>query len=640
MRWQWRRQDPAYANFGNANQWTVNAGMTALARESAQNSNDARIADAADLVFTLIRLTGERRAAFEDAIGWHETLRPHLLAMGESAGGSVSAGQLRAGVESLDAAKSLVLLRIADYGCRGLTGPEFTGGEQDEFGNFVKLLRLDLFSGKDQAAGGSFGLGKAVYWRFSRLQTALFGSTVEPGLGVDGQFRNRLFGVQQGVVHRNDGVSYDGRGYFGAAEGKDPVASTWDDDNAAESLHLRRSDDRPGTSALIVGFYDPDSPQSGLDGRKDLTTLAAGLRTGVEENFWPILARGRMRVRIDIEEDGTLTSSENVDGEATFTELVHALRKYDTGDISEALGEEGAVVVRDVSIQVPARREPGAHPAFVHHAKLVATLSDDVPDSLENKVCLFRKPEMIVETVDHVFEGRTYHAFLLAGAAIDPAHPTEEQLRADDFLRYSEPPAHDRWIPGTGRRQTSQANLTARYVAPWLPNLKGIGDSVRGALYDLFGTPPPPADTAPSSVLRHLRFLRSEPGTGGRGTATVRKPVVKLIAGRVEDGRWVVDFQVTGQNRAQGWSFEPGLAFVGLDGGHAVVPWDGPLEVLSIDGEVEANTVVLRHKPGARIVKVLLRGRSVAELPIPAAESAVDVVLRSLAPAPGAEVDQ
>lgn len=63
LRWQWRAQDPAYANYGNANQWTVNAGMTALARESTQVSKDARVPNQADLVFTLIRLTGVHRAA-------------------------------------------------------------------------------------------------------------------------------------------------------------------------------------------------------------------------------------------------------------------------------------------------------------------------------------------------------------------------------------------------------------------------------------------------------------------------------------------------------------------------------------------------------------------------------------------------
>jgi len=635
-RWQWQPQDPAYGNYGNANQWTVNAGLTSLARESAQNSNDARQAGSpADLVFTFIRLTGERRSNFEDAIRWDGELMPHLEAMGSASAGAVAAGQLKAGLDSLRAAEALVLLRVADYGCQGLTGPEFTAGDQLEFGNFVKLCRLDLFSGKEEAAGGSFGLGKAVYWRFSRMQTVLFNSTVEAGRGVAGQTDDRLFGVQQGVVHRFDGKGYQGRGYFGSSAGAPGmVESVWSDMDLVESLHLRRADHRPGTSALILGFYDPDNPQSGLGGKGDLRKLASELRAGVEENFWPLLARGGLRVHIDIEDDCKSVSSEAVDGEETFTELVRALRKFDKGQISDSLEEAEAVVVRDVTIAIPAQKEPSAYPAFTHHAKLVVTLSDENADSLENKVCLFRKPEMVVETVDQTFDGRKYHAFLVAGAAIHPGSPDEDEMKADDFLRFAEPPSHDRWIPGSGRRQASQANLTGRYNAPWLPNLRGIDTAVRTALFELFGTPPPPPDSPPEAILRHLRFLRSEAGAGGAGGRATRKPTATIMSGKVEDGRWSVEFQVRAANRAEGWTLEPCLAFVGLDGGHEVVEWDGALEVVSIDGEMQGRQLILPNKANARVVKATLRGTTVRTLPIPASESAVEVVLRGLGLAP------
>ena len=43
------------------------------------------------------------------------------------------------------------------------------------------------------------------------------------------------------------------------------VSSVWDNQELAEDLHLSREDDRPGTSALLVGFYDPDEPDKGLE---------------------------------------------------------------------------------------------------------------------------------------------------------------------------------------------------------------------------------------------------------------------------------------------------------------------------------------------------------------------------------------
>ncbi|EUA20475.1 hypothetical protein I552_6763 [Mycobacterium xenopi 3993] len=269
--WQWEKQSPSYANYGNANQWTVNAGLPSLARESAQNSNDARLdGHKADLVYSFIRLKGDLRSRFEDAIGWQTDLKPHLQAMAGAAEGAVSAGQLQSGLAALESSDALVLLRIADYGARGLTGPEFAEGNPTQYGNFIKLCRLDLFSGKDKTSGGSFGLGKAVYWRFSRLQTVIFNSTISPEEAVNSRWQNRLLGVNQGVVHQINNINYQGRGFFGAINGNGYVASVWDHQELVDALKLRRHDSRPGTSALLVGFYDPDEPEKGMGTSRSL----------------------------------------------------------------------------------------------------------------------------------------------------------------------------------------------------------------------------------------------------------------------------------------------------------------------------------------------------------------------------------
>ena len=93
-RWGWEQQSKSYANYGNANQWTVNAGISSLARESAQNSNDARLpGPRADLVYSFIMLSGESRRRFEQAIRWDSELRPHIQAMaGAAAANSAKIG--------------------------------------------------------------------------------------------------------------------------------------------------------------------------------------------------------------------------------------------------------------------------------------------------------------------------------------------------------------------------------------------------------------------------------------------------------------------------------------------------------------------------------------------------------------------
>jgi hypothetical protein len=628
MSWRWERRSRNYGNFGNANQWTVNAGLSSLARESTQNSNDARTGDTAELVFTFIRLRGRERDDFEKALRW-DTLREHLHAMGSEAVGAVTAGQIRAGLDAIEASDSLLLLRVADYGCRGLTGPEFPedGVPSSDYGNFIKLCRLDLFSGKDEAAGGSFGLGKAVYWRFSRMQTVLFNSVLSPADAVKGRRFNRLFGVNQGVVHTTGGVGYQGRGYFGVPVAQEGVESIWDDRALVDRLYLTRSDERPGTSALLLGFYDPDRPNLGGE---DLTTLAKELREGIEENFWPLLARGGMKVRIEIE-DGTHRHAVAVDPEETYAELVRALRRFDADDVDDNLSEPYSVVVRDVPIEIPRRRTGSAHDRFTHTAKLVVTVSDAQKDSLENKVCLFRRPEMVVETIARTFEAQTYHAFLLAGAAIRPGAPTEEQLRADDFLRFAEPPAHDRWIPGTRGKQASQANLTAHYVAPWVPHLRNIERAVLDELLGLFGAPPPAAGRPPESILKHLRFLRGEQGGKGGGVSAPRKPDAQLQTWQVVDGRWEVTFEVKAKNRPEGWAVQPALALVGLDGGHEFVGWES-LAVDAGNAELDGGELRLPGRERGRFVKAIVRGVTIRNLPIPAEETGIEIVLRRSGP--------
>lgn len=635
VQWKWDPASRSYGNYGNANQWTVNAGLTSLARESAQNSNDARLpGEQGELVYTLIRLTGREKAKFEDSLIWQNGLLPHLEAMADVAGGAVTAGQIKAGVQALKESDSLLLLKVADYGCRGLTGPEFPedGVPVSDYGNFIKLCRLDLFSGKDEAAGGSFGLGKAVYWRFSRLQTVLFNSCLTTHDAVNGRNANRVFGVNAGVLHHLDGKSYQGRGYFGAPDDRGDVASVWGSDDVVNTLLLDREDTRPGTTALVLGFYDPDSPDRGTQGGHELVKLARELRQGIEESFWPLLTRQRLKVTVRVVDEGITLLDETVDPEDTYTELVRALRRFDANDIDPALEGPYSVVSKDIPIKISQRRDGVLdHAAFVHQAKLVVTMSDAQPDSLENNVCLLRRPEMVVQTVQRPFEGRTYHAFLLAGGSIRPDAPTPEDLLADDFLRYAEPPAHDRWIPGSGRKQASQANLTGRYVAPWIPNLKGIESSVLDALFEMFGTPPPTDAKGPESVLKHLRFLKGGPGTGGSSSAAPRRPEITLTDWKVVDGRWNVNFEITARNQPDGWLLEPQLRFVGLDGRKYPVKWAEPPSVVS-GGCTQGDAVRMPEAERGRKLRAVVKATSTDALPIRADEAVIEVVVGRVLP--------
>ncbi|MGV9827848.1 hypothetical protein [Gordonia sp. NPDC003429] len=625
--WKWDPQSATYGNYGNANQWTVNAGLSSLARESTQNSSDARVDSTPSLHFTFHLLSGTHRDDFLDTLIWHDQLEPHLRAMSDEAAGAVAAGNIRTGLETLGASKSILLLSISDYGCRGLTGPEFADIGTEEFGNFIKLCRLDLFSGKDEAAGGSFGLGKAVYWRFSSIQTVLFNSVLAQTDALEGHTRNRLFGVNQGVAHRRRGHSYQGRGYFGVNGKGGNVESTWASNDQARSLYLDRPDPRPGTSALLVGFQDPDDPEKGLRGIEGVKAMAKDLREGVEESFWPLLARKRMEVSISVCENGARVSEVEIDPEDDYTELVRALHRFDAGELDKELSEPYSVIARDIPIDIPARKSEPRHAKFTHNARLVVTISDEQKDTLENKVCLFRKPEMVVETTDKVFENQTYHAFLLVGGAIRPDDHDQQDRLADDFLRFAEPPAHDRWIPRGGRSRTSQSSLNAHYVPPWIPNLRRIEEQVNGALYDIFGAPPPTDGKPPESVFKHLRFLSGQQGKGATGTGRTAKPVVEIKSWEILNARWHVSFQIKARNRPEGWRVFSALMFIGLDERATEVAWSS---LTSSDARIDGDVAVIPGKERGRFVTATIEGISTDALPVPADEATVDVHVRDL----------
>lgn len=602
--WKWEEQSPTDADYGNANQFTVGGGIDSLARETAQNSNDARLPEQrGELRFSFIPLSGDTRAEFERRIDW-PNLRTHLAAMAEN--NQVVTAGIRDGLEYLESTDELLLLRIEDRFCQGLTGPELLTADESEFGNFIKLCRTNLFSGKAQAAGGSFGLGKAVYWRFSRLQTVLFNSHLS--VPYEGHSENRLFGVNQGAVHRLDGKLYAARGFYGSPDDNGYVRSSFVSDSEADELFLDRPSGVPGTSALIVGFWDPDNPDHGV------TDFVGELEGAIQEFFWPLITRRGMDLYIDVM--GDEVSTVRVDPEPVFTELVYALRTYDEGGEAAELGAVGDVVVRDIPIQVPKRKSEPRHEPFTHEAKLVVTLSDDQEDRLENRICLLRGPEMVVETLFEEFPNITYHAFLLAGRAVDPTSDDEKLRLADDFLRIAEPPSHDRWIPPqSGSLRTS---LAANYVAPYVKNLRDIRDAIKRELRELFGIIREADDRPPEALAKMLRVIATGP------PVRIGKPHLTIDAASVEGDSWVVVVRAVMKNRPEGWRFRPVPRFVGVEGGEPI-GW-AHLEPVS-NCAIEGGYVLVDGAPGAaRTLRATFRGvTDPATHPIPAFRSALDV---------------
>ena len=389
---------------------------------------------------------------------------------------------------------SLLLLKVSDYGCRGLTGPEFPedGVDPDEFGNFIRLCRLDLFSGKDKASGGSFGLGKAVYWRFSRLQTVLFNSCLYEADAVDGQPEPPLRREPGRHAHRRRQWVTRAVATSASPMPRETSRRSGRTTKRSDALQVARDDTGPAPRPSWSASTTPTRPSAGSTAAPGLIEMAKELQAGVEEYSGRCWRGTGSRSEFE-----SSTTASHARRRRQPRSHVHRAGPGAAGGSTR--GDSGRDPRRALLGRRPRRpdqRSPSDRTVRTTTsrscitAKLVVTLSDDQQDSLENRVCLSEVPRWWSRPfTGRSRAGRSTRSCWPAPRSIRTS-PSKDELRADDFLRFAEPPAHDRWIPGSGRYQASQANLTARYVAPWIPNLKAIETSVLDALFELFGDPP------------------------------------------------------------------------------------------------------------------------------------------------------
>ena len=411
--------------------------MATFVREVVQNSNDQAI-EFPEVHFRFVELEGPSLDEFQRAISW-QTLEPHLRAAGTSKGGR----HVRQFLEELAKRRRLVVLNIEDRNTVGLTGDELTGDS-----HFRALCKDTLYSHKrSEGAGGSYGLGKSVLWAFSGLSTVLFNSNLSED--PKGKHSPRLIGRTELPSHgigEKDADWFGGAGWFGErvdlATGA-RAESVWHDaaKDLAQRLHLPRNP-ATGTSLLIVGFRDPTA-----DSDASVEELAADTRKATARHFWPAITMPRypLVVWVATAEGGTNIGRKALDALPSIRPFVECYAQRDSE--RETLDEPGDVVVREIPLELPGRRDGGA--AVRGHVRLCVRLADEKgPGDLMGRVAWFRKPGMVVRYWDRrslALGVRPFHAVLACGEARDPESPTVHDRDIERFLRAAEPPGHDDW---------------------------------------------------------------------------------------------------------------------------------------------------------------------------------------------------
>lgn len=545
--------------FGNAAAFAFDADLAVLAREATQNSLDERLDPQRPVRvrYTLDELSGEHLRAFLEALQWEE-IRPHFEA---SATDRHKVGRVIAeGLRDMAESDSLLLLRVDDYNCTGLTGPDY--GDDSKF---AAVLRDQLNSHKGSGtAGGSYGLGKITLWATSRLGLVLVNSTLSSS--HEGRTARRLYGRLELPWHRSGGQDFAGLAGFGETDtepGREGTArSWWADEATTRSLHMEREGRDPGTSFLIVGAHDAAGDA------QTLQEMHEKLVRALADNFWASMTAGRDTQPILEASVTTLRNGNVVIPEQRVDPAVHqpararALKAYLNGEAVEQRTDTTQVAVAHVALQVPPEKGGRHKESTEHKAVLLVTTADD-DDREPNRLVCMRGNRMTVMTrrvTDLPLGTDAFQAILLAGRATGSDSP--EALAAEQFLRTSEPPEHNDW--------TKTEDLVTTYARGARQRIEDFRKDMLIAVRALVGRREQVRTGGPA-VLRELLRIDAHTTAARRPD---RYPVVRHVEGSVDArGAWNVRVEVKLPRRTDPWSMTPTARFDVRSGSRPTISW-------------------------------------------------------------------
>jgi len=536
---------------GHASAYAFRPDLEVFVREVVQNAKDQKRPEAtqARVHFGLMILRGESLAAFLKALLWSE-LQPHLLAAGNQ---SQHAGFLLRAIDDLKTRRELLLLRVDDSGTGGLVG-----GDLDRDRPFHSLCIDELFSTKESAgAGGSYGLGKSVLWRFSGLSTVLFSSYLQDSASTPNAKGLRLFGRTQLPWHSIDDEDFDGPCWLGRTDQHDgrPIAwSLWEPASTepAARLHLNRPTGA-GTSILIVGFNPPaEETLHPKELCRRICNLAA-------RHFWPVLSGAEPELRVtsdllDIESGETLLKAEAeiTDEVKPFVSCLDAHRKEEA---LEAIAGDGDVAAAEISVRIP------------------GTIAGAAPVDAKVTLCVRLAPKLKV-LVNHVAYTRGFGMVVkyrnLEGISLS-AQPfvaalicgtlrgkTPEDSAVERFLRMAEPPEHDSWSPNQ--------RLQSAYKKGYAVLLDSLDKQVSALIKQLVSQAADEGEKGPELLSKMFPI-----GTSGADKRKHPFSVVKRTATLTPEGNWLFSGEVRRTAGEGPWRARIALRFSTEDGAEGSV---------------------------------------------------------------------
>lgn len=358
--------------------------LGSLAREQGQNSLDAKRQGAAgpvEVEYKLIEIDSGKlpgapellKAVKNAEAFWSEPGRNHEKTL-----------QILGKAKALLKSSTVSILRISDTNTTGLRGSDL-----QLKGDWFTLTKASGVSLKDKGKGGSYGIGKNVFWLNSRLRTVYFSTSDMDGLSA-------FQGVVKLVSHPlpNKEISR-AVGFYGIESGFAPIR------DAADIPKVFRCAD-VGTSIFVAGFEADEG-------------WAEALRSAFAEYFFVAFHNDLLRVLI-----GNIEVSA-----ANIAEVVEDLAQKQPdryGDLKsyyDALTSPDAKVIKH---------------EFERIGKVQLRLL--VRDGAPKRIAMFRGTGM------RIFERKGFRTPVeFAGVFLC------QNDKGNEFLRHLEPPSHNNWEP-------------------------------------------------------------------------------------------------------------------------------------------------------------------------------------------------
>ncbi|KAB1108218.1 hypothetical protein [Micromonospora aurantiaca] len=387
--------------------------LTVLVREAAQNSWDARLSDG------LVEFGIDVRVLGDDIGAWRSLLLPGPAAESDP---------------DLDVAlrADAAVLVVSDRHTRGLGGPLRAGKRASDGAtpDFVQFLRNVGEPSDHQFGGGTYGFGKGIFYRLSRVGSIL----VDTNTAAGGPTGRRLMGAALGHSWYLGDRRFTGRHWWGqvaADDVPDPLLNG-DAEAVADALGLPGfADGRTGTDIVIlVANLGPAGPEP--DSRERTPAEAATFITSsILWNLWPKMIPGEhgSQMRFTVGVNGSSVPVPAPDTVDDLVPFVEALQDVRAG--------RGVSYSRTVPPRNAGSFAMALGAADGGSRRLSATAARPF-DGPSHHVARMRVAELVVDYMP----GPAHPDSRLSYGAVFKA--SED---ADELFAQSEPPTHDDWIP-------------------------------------------------------------------------------------------------------------------------------------------------------------------------------------------------